>query len=157
MVQFPAFVVVEGKAVIGSVLQIQSPNCSATGPLLVDGTELPVVIFQNEACAAARAVENQMIQFPTVVIVEGKPAIGSVSKIKSADTRTAGALRIDGAKFSIVILENEAGTTSWPIENEVVQFSTVVVIERKPAIGVGLEVVTTDATTSCSLLEHRRK
>src|ERR1043165_4677674 len=103
MIRFTGMIVVEGKTSIGSVLEIESADACATRTLLVDRAELPVVVFQNEACAGPRSIEDQMVQFPAFVVVEGKALIGSVLEIESANAGATGALLVDRTELPVVI------------------------------------------------------
>ena len=88
VVEFAAVVVIEGEGLICFRFQIIATNSVARISLTIDGGERAVAIPENPECACARTIKCDVVELPTVVIVESECTIGRRFKIITANAGT---------------------------------------------------------------------
>src|SRR5205823_4557452 len=144
--------VVKGKSTIGGPLQIITANSVAPR---VDWCKLSAIVLQNPHNTRARAIEREVIKFATAIIVKGKGLISSGLEIIAANSVTRVPLLIDGCKLPGIVLEDEDGASSRPVEHEMIELATAITVKGKSAVGRSYQVIAADATARIALCIDR--
>jgi len=101
-----AMVVIKGKRSICGGFKVISGNALAWISLAVDRLEIAIIITQNPHSARARTVEDEMISFAHMVVIEGKDTITSRFEVVSTDAGARVTLLIDGCERPAVVTQN---------------------------------------------------
>jgi hypothetical protein len=123
--------IVKGEGGIFCGQEIVSSNPVSRITLLIYRGEASILIFEDPKGAGARSIYGDMIEFPTVVVVESECAIAGRCKIIPSDTMSGVPLTVNRREVAIFVFQDEDGTIPWPIQHNVVQLPTMVVVECK--------------------------
>jgi len=64
--------VINGEDLIGSGFKVVSTNAVAWITLPIDRRKIAIIVTQNPYSARAGAVENDMVEFTAVIVIEAK-------------------------------------------------------------------------------------
>ena len=124
VILFASLVVIEGVGQVGRGFEIISTDTDAWITLLVNGSELTVIISQDPYGTRARTVEDKMIKLAALVIIEGKDKIGGGFKIVSTDTDAWITLLVNGNESTVSVIQDPYGTRARTVEGKVINFAT---------------------------------
>ncbi len=153
MVRVSIPIVIEGEGPISSGFKVITPNATAWHALLIDGHKSTVDIAQDPYSARSRAIENEVVEFTAVLVINGEDSIGRGFEVVSANAVAWITLLVDGREIAIIVTQNPYSARARAVEDEMVKFTAVVVIEGKGAISCGSEVISTDANAWIALLK----
>ena len=149
MIKFPSSLVIEGKDNISSGFEIISTDTVA---LCIDRRELSTAVAKYPDGAEARSVENHMVLLSATVIIEGKGAVRSGFEIITTNADPGITLLINGGEIIVTLVTDDPdGASARPVEDDVVQLSTAVIIECKGEIPGGFEVIPGNTVPGVSL------
>jgi hypothetical protein len=154
IVKFPASIVIKGQGPISGGPEVISSNASAWITLLIDRRESAVIIAQNPNCARSWAIQHKVVEFTGVLVIICKDLIGRGFEVISPYADTGITLLVDSLENSILVSQNPYRSCARAVENDVVKFSAVVVIEGEGAIGRGFQVIPGYAVAWVTLLIH---
>jgi hypothetical protein len=157
VIKFATVLIIKGEDLIGRGFEVVSSNAIAWITLVVDRCEMAISVTQNRYSARARAVEDEMIKFTAVVVIEGEGAIGCRSEVISTDANAWFAFLIDGREDAVVVTQNPYGARSGAIEHKVIKFAAVVIVESEGEISSGSKVVSGNADVWITLPEDWRE
>jgi len=152
-----AIVVIKGKRPIGRGFQVISTNANAWITLVVDRREVPFLVTQNPYSARARAVENEVVGFIAVAVIECEDSVAGGFQVISTNAIAWITLAIDRREIAVIVMQNPYGARSRAIQTKVVLFAAVIVVERKGPISFGFEVITPNAIAWIALVIDGRK
>jgi hypothetical protein len=141
IVKFPASIVIKGQGPISGGSEVISTDADAWITLLIDGRESAIVVAQNPYGTSARAIQHKMIKFTGVLIIKCKDLIGRGFEVISTYTSTWITLLVDSLEISILVTQNPYRSCARAVENDMVKFAAVVVIEGEGAIGRGFQII----------------
>jgi len=141
IVEFPASIVVKGQGAISSGFEVISSNAVARITLPIDRQESALIVLQNPNGARSRAIQHEVVKFTGVLVIKCKDLIGGGFEVISPYADTWITLLVDSLENSIVVSQNPYRSCTRAVENDMVKFSAVVVIEGEGAIGGGFQVI----------------
>src|SRR6266849_4033167 len=145
MIELATAIIVEGKCLVGSGLEIIAADAIPWSRLCIDCSELPIGVLEDPDRACARPVQRQVIELATAIVVEGKCLVGSGLEIIAADAIPWSPLCIDCSELPIGVLEDPDRTCPWPVQRQVIELATAIVVEGEDAIGGIRQVIAADA------------
>lgn len=148
MIKVPSSLVIKGKDNISSGFEIISTDAVA---LCIDRRELSTAIAKYPDGAEAGSVENYMVLLAAAVIIEGKGAVRSGFEIITTNADPGITLLIDGGEIVTLVADDPDSASARPVEDDVVQLATAVIIECKGAIPGGFEVIPGNTVPGVSL------
>lgn len=148
MIKFASALVIEGKDNISSGFEIISTDAAA---LCIDRREISTTIPKYPDGAKARSVENYMVLLTATVIIKGKGAVRSGTEIITTNAGPGITLLIDGGEIATLVADDPDSASARPVEDDVVQLATAVIIEGKGAIPEGFEVIPSNTVPGVSL------
>ena len=154
IVEFPATIVIKGQGPISGGFEVISSNADAWITLLIDRRKSAVIVAQNPNGARSRAIQHKVVKFTGVLVIECKDLIGSGFEVISPYSNTWITLLVDSLENSILVSQNPYRSCTRAVENDMVKFSAVVVIESEGAIGGGFQVISGYAFAGVALLIH---
>src|SRR5271170_2327565 len=75
VVQLPAVLVIKGNYSISRRSQVVPTNAGAIRRVLIDGTEISVVVADNRNCTCPRTIKYEVVQLPAVFVIKGNYSI----------------------------------------------------------------------------------
>jgi len=148
VIKLPSSLVIKGKDNISSGFKIISTDAIA---FCIDRRELSTAIAKYPDGAEARSVENYMVLLSATVIIEGKGAVRSGFEIITTNAVPGITLVIDGGEIATLVADDPDSASARPVEDDVVQLATAVIIECKGEIPGGFEVIPGNTVPRISL------
>ena len=147
MVELAAVVVVEGESSVGGRLEVVAADAIAGVSLAVYWGEDAVDVLKDPKRPGAGSVESDVVEFTTMVVVESEGDVVGGAEIVTSYSRARIALAVDGREDPVVVLEDPDGACASAVEDEMIKFPTVVVVESEGGVVRGAEIVTSYPTT----------
>src|SRR5262250_141136 len=93
-----------------------------------------------------------MIELGAAIVVKGKRTVGWRFQVTTADTQPRISLLVYGGKLAAHVLKNPNCSRSWPVQGQMVEFATPVVVESKSLIPRRLKIVATNTISRITLV-----
>src|SRR5947207_2424409 len=115
-------------------LQVIAPDTISVFTLLVDGSEDAISVLENPYYPCPWPVEGEVIELATMLVVEGEDIVSLGFQVIPADSDSGITLPIHWSEGAICVLENPNRSCSRPEKGDMVELSTVVIIESEDSV-----------------------
>lgn len=107
--------VVKGEDFVCGALEIEPPDAASIVALGVDCCKGAAGVLEDEDGSSPGTVEDEVVELPTGIVVEGDGAIGCALEIEASDAVPWISFVVLWAKDAVLVFQNPARACTWPI------------------------------------------